>query len=51
MSFYPAQPVQVVIPAEITPIRTKRLILRLAQKSDAPAIFEYRRRQEVANFL
>jgi len=50
-SLYPAQETRVIIPAKVSAIKTPRLYLRPIELSDAAAIFEYRRRQDVANFL
>ncbi|KAJ5732715.1 hypothetical protein N7493_004196 [Penicillium malachiteum] len=51
ISLYPDQEIQVIVPAIIPTIQTERLYLRLIQLSDATDIFEYTKRQDVANFL
>lgn len=40
-----------IIPANVSAIKTPRLYLRPVELSDAADIFEYRRRQDVADFL
>ncbi|KAJ5640491.1 hypothetical protein N7528_000116 [Penicillium herquei] len=50
-SLYPEQEIQVIVPASIPTIQTERLYLRLIQLSDATDIFDYTKRQDVANFL
>ncbi|KAJ5778031.1 hypothetical protein N7520_001277 [Penicillium odoratum] len=50
-SLYPAQKTRVVIPAELFAIETQRLHLRPTELSDAADVFEYRCRQDVADFL
>ncbi|KAJ5169504.1 Acyl-CoA N-acyltransferase [Penicillium coprophilum] len=51
MSFYPHQTTSVIIPASLEPIHTSRLYLRPLTVGDAGAIFEIRRRQDVADWL
>lgn len=51
MSLYPNQSTSVIIPADLEPIRTSRLYLRPLTVADAAAIFEIRRRQDVADWL
>ncbi|KAJ5217366.1 hypothetical protein N7468_010374 [Penicillium chermesinum] len=50
-SLYPEQTTRVIIPATVSAMYTKRLYLRPVQLSDASDIFEYRSRQDVANYL
>jgi hypothetical protein len=50
-SLYPEQVTQAIIPAIVEPIRTKNLYLRSLDIKDAPDIFEFRRKQEVADWL
>ncbi|KAJ5631327.1 uncharacterized protein N7484_011427 [Penicillium longicatenatum] len=50
-SVYPEQETRVIIPAKVSAIKTQRLYLRPIERSDAADIFEYRRRQDVADFL
>jgi hypothetical protein len=50
-SLYPEQVIQVIIPATVEPIRTKNLYLRTLEIKDAADIFDFRRRQEVADWL
>ncbi|KAJ5168315.1 Acyl-CoA N-acyltransferase [Penicillium canariense] len=50
-SFYPEQTTRVVIPATVEPIRTKNLYLRSLELKDATEMFEFRRRQDVADWL
>lgn len=50
-SLYPEQITQVIIPATVEAIRTKNLYLRTLDIKDAADIFEFRRRQEVADWL
>ncbi|KAJ5707067.1 hypothetical protein N7488_006868 [Penicillium malachiteum] len=50
-SLYPEQEIQVIVPASIPTIQTERLYLRLIKLSDATDIFDYTKRQDVANFL
>ncbi|KAF4768416.1 hypothetical protein HAV15_002938 [Penicillium sp. str.  len=51
MAFYPNQVTSVIIPADLEPIHTTRLYLRPLTAADAAAIFEIRRRQDVADWL
>ncbi|KXG50822.1 Acyl-CoA N-acyltransferase [Penicillium griseofulvum] len=51
MSFYLNQTTSVIVPADLEPIHTSRLYLRPLTVADAAAIFEIRRRQEVADWL
>ncbi|KAF9250144.1 hypothetical protein DTO027I6_348 [Penicillium roqueforti] len=51
MSFYPDQATSVIVPADLRPIHTSRLYLRPLTVADATAIFEIRRRQDVADWL
>jgi hypothetical protein len=51
MSFYPNQVTTVIVPSNAEPIYTKRLYLRPMTMADAAAIFDFRRRQEVADWL
>ncbi|KAJ5597785.1 hypothetical protein N7537_007869 [Penicillium hordei] len=51
MTFYPNQATSVIIPADLEPIHTTRLYLRPLTVADAAAIFEIRRRQDVADWL
>ena len=51
MTFYPNQATSVIIPADLEPIHTNRLYLRPLTVADAAAIFEIRRRQDVADWL
>lgn len=51
MSFYPEQVTTVMVPETAEPMYTKRLYLRPITMADAPAIFDFRRRQEVADWL
>lgn len=48
---YPQQATSVIIPVNVQPISTSRLYLRPLTVADAAAIFEIRRRQDVANYL
>ncbi len=50
-SFYPDKPTRVVIPTKVEPIRTKNLYLRTLDVKDAADMFEFRRQQEVADWL
>lgn len=50
-SLYPEQETRVIIPAKVSAIKTSRLYLRPIELSDAADVFEYRRRQDVADFL
>lgn len=50
-SLYPEQATQVIIPATVEPIKAKRLYLRTLDFTDAADIFEFRRMQEVADWL
>ncbi|KAJ5679379.1 hypothetical protein N7462_007623 [Penicillium macrosclerotiorum] len=50
-SLYPEQIIQVIIPETIEPIHTENLYLRRLELTDAPALFEFRRRQDVADWL
>ncbi|KAJ5374953.1 Acyl-CoA N-acyltransferase [Penicillium concentricum] len=51
MSFYPSQTTSVIVTADLDPIHTSRLYLRPLTVADAAAIFEIRRRQDVADWL
>ncbi|KAJ5230651.1 hypothetical protein N7489_011359 [Penicillium chrysogenum] len=51
MSFYPNQSTSVITPADLEPIHTSRLYLRPPTGAGAAAIFEIRRRQDVADWL
>ncbi|KAJ5762342.1 uncharacterized protein N7511_005724 [Penicillium nucicola] len=51
MSLYPDQVTTVIVPDHAEPIHTQRLHLRPITMTDAAAIFEFRRRQEVADWL
>ncbi|KAJ6089757.1 hypothetical protein N7467_004973 [Penicillium canescens] len=51
MRFYPDQVTTVIVPSNAEPIYTKRLYLRPITMADAAAIFDFRRRQEVADWL
>jgi hypothetical protein len=50
-SLYPEQATRVIIPATVEPIRTKNLYLRTLDIKDAADIFEFRSKQEVADWL
>ncbi|KAJ5567376.1 Acyl-CoA N-acyltransferase [Penicillium sp. DV-2018c] len=51
MSFFSDQVTTVLIPADVQPIRTSRLFLRPLTLGDAAALFEMRRRPDVAEWL
>lgn len=51
---YPEQAVAVIIPEEVPPIHTERLLLRLLRidnDEDAAGIFSIRSRQDVVDWL
>lgn len=51
---YPEQAVAVIIPHDVPPISTERLLLRplrIGNDEDAAAIFSIRSRQDVADWL
>jgi hypothetical protein len=48
---YPHQATLVIVPEEVQPISTNRLYLRPMTVTDAAAIHEIRRRQDVADWL
>ncbi|KAJ5089549.1 hypothetical protein N7532_008233 [Penicillium argentinense] len=50
-TLYPEQPVRVIIPADVNVIHTKNLRLRPLMLSDAADLFEFRSRQDVADWL
>lgn len=50
-SLYPKQTVWVTIPENAESIYTKRLYLRPLKLADAEDLFEYRSRQDVADWL
>lgn len=50
-SFFPRQDTRVIVPANVESIRTKNLYLRPLAIGDAAALFEFRSRQEVADWL
>ena len=50
-SLYPEQTTRVIIPAKVPAIHTSRLYLRPLELADATDIFEFRCRQDVADFL
>ncbi|KAJ6108248.1 hypothetical protein N7523_009571 [Penicillium sp. IBT 18751x] len=50
-SFFPRQETRVIVPAKVDPIRTTNLYLRPLEIGDAAALFEYRSRQDVADWL
>lgn len=51
MGLYPDQTTSVIIPADVEPISTERLHLRPLHMNDAPAIFQIRKLEDVANWL
>lgn len=50
-SLYPDQPVRVIVPERAEDIYTQRLYLRPLELADAGDLFEYRSRQDVADWL
>lgn len=50
-ALFPEQPVRVTLPVRAEDIHTERLYLRPLDLADAAAIFEYRSRQDVAEWL
>ncbi|KAJ5665924.1 uncharacterized protein N7477_008372 [Penicillium maclennaniae] len=50
-SFFPRQETRVIVPAKVDSIRTTNLYLRPLEIGDAAALFEYRSRQDVADWL
>ncbi|KAJ5086594.1 Acyl-CoA N-acyltransferase [Penicillium alfredii] len=50
-SLYLEQATTVIIPANLETLRTQRLVLRPLEMTDAPSIFDYRCRQDVADWL
>ncbi|CAI7601851.1 unnamed protein product [Penicillium pancosmium] len=50
-TLYPEQPVRVVVPPNPDVIETKNLRLRPLRSSDAAHVFEFRSRQDVADWL
>lgn len=50
-ALFPEQRVQVILPPRAEDIHTERLYLRPLEVADAAAIFEYRSRQDVAEWL
>lgn len=50
-SLYPEQPVHVIIPPNLDIIETKQLRMRQLRPSDAKHLFEFRSRQDVADWL
>lgn len=48
---YPEQPVKAIIPPDLDFIETKNLCLRPLKLSDAADLFEFRSRQDVADYL
>ena len=50
-TLYPDQEPRAIVPDRTPTIQTERLTLRPIQLSDAPDLFEFRSRQDVADFL
>lgn len=50
-SVYPSQETRVIIPASVDSIRTKNLLLRPLELADAADLYEFRSRQDVADWL
>ncbi|KAJ5133714.1 hypothetical protein N7448_001262 [Penicillium atrosanguineum] len=48
---YPCQDTHVIVPASVDRIRTKNLYLRPLEIGDAAALYEFRSRQDVADWL
>ncbi|KAJ5190759.1 uncharacterized protein N7498_009744 [Penicillium cinerascens] len=48
---YPRQDTRVIIPAKVNSIRTRNLYLRPLELADAADLFEFRSRQDVADWL
>lgn len=50
-SVYPRQDTRVIIPANVNSIRTRNLYLRPLELADAADLYEFRSRQDVADWL
>lgn len=50
-SIYPFQETKVIVPASVDSIRTQNLYLRRLELADAADLYEFRSRQDVADWL